>query len=102
MKKSRTHWENQKESALASMTILWPQVTAVRTKLNDLQNEHDRHQARLYEAERHLVEVTILKPTKSAKVRNTHWMKKIQSLTPRERKELARKLEGRTLEPSAG
>ena len=95
MAEPKEFWEKQKETALANMAVLWPMITKARTKLNDLQNTHDGCQARLYEAERHLIEVIKLKPAESAKVRNTHWMKQIKSLSPEERKTLVTKLEGR-------
>ena len=94
MTKSKEHWEKQKEDAMERMRRVWPKIQKLRDRLNTLQNIHDEHQASLYEAERNLVEVVKLKPAESAIVKNTHWMKKILTLTPKEKRDLARKLEG--------
>ena len=93
MTKPKEHWEKRKEDSMERMRKIWPKIQKLRASLNVLQNIHDEYQASLYEAEYHLVEVVKLKPAESAKVKNTHWMKKILTLTPKERRELARKLE---------
>lgn len=77
------------------MKETWPRIQKARVTLNLLTNIHDKLQASLYEAERHLVEIVKLKPSASAKAKDTYWMKRIMSLSSHDRRELAKVLEGR-------
>ncbi len=89
---SKDYWEDQKANATKAMEKIWPKVKELRAKLNTLQNSHDEHQALLYEAERHLVEVIRLKVSDSGKKDTNHWLKKIDQMSFGERNELVKRL----------
>jgi len=93
--RSKAYWENQKAIAQKMMGKIWPKIMKARMELNEVVKQHSEYQLQVTEAERYLVEVIVLKPAASSKVKNTHWMKKIQTLSQKDRDYLVKVLEGR-------